>query len=320
MTVLALLVLAFLVLLLLVAALVGFTWLTARRVEAALPPRGRFIDMDGERIHYVDVGQGPPIVLVNGLCGNLLNFDYMLGFLTGEFRVILLDRPGCGYSTRAADAPANLRAQGDFVAKFIAALGLERPLLAGHSMGGSISLAVALDHPQCVSGLALIAPATHPVAAPPAPFRGLAILSPWLRRVVAWTLATPMAIIKRDEAMFELFSPDPTPQDFPLRGGGLLTLRPDAFCAGSLDMVSSNADFPSMVARYPALILPVRILYGEGDRILNPEAHGHSMEREVPGLILETIPGGHMIPVTHPEKTADFIRQAARAMAATAGA
>jgi pimeloyl-ACP methyl ester carboxylesterase len=298
------------------AGLAGFTWRTKRKIESALPPIGRFIEIDGEKIHYLDAGRkaGPPIVMVNGLSGNMLNFSYLLDLLTDEFRVILLDRPGCGYSTRADDRPANLRAQGDFVASFITALSLDRPLLVGHSMGGSISLALALDHPSCIGGLALIAPATHPVSSPPKPFKGLAILSPWLRKIVGWTLATPVALANRDATMFELFAPDPVAPDFATRGGGLLALRPSAFYAASVDMISSGADFPGMVARYPTLTVPVRILYGEGDRILDVETHGYSMPREVPGLLLETIQAGHMIPVTHPEKTADFIRQAASEM------
>lgn len=116
--------------------------------------------------------------------------------------------------------------------------------------------------------------------------------------------------------MFELFSPDPVAGDFPIRGGGLLTLRPNAFYAASVDMISSGSGLSAMVERYPSLTLPVSILFGDGDRILDVGTHGASMQREVPGLRLETIPGGHMIPVTHPEKTADFIRRAARAMAA----
>jgi alpha-beta hydrolase superfamily lysophospholipase len=82
----------------LIAGLVWFTANTARKVEAALPPRGRFMDIDGERIHYVDTGgAGPAVVMIHGLGGNLLHFDYALaGRLAGEFRLILIDRPGSG--------------------------------------------------------------------------------------------------------------------------------------------------------------------------------------------------------------------------------
>src|SRR5229473_2561629 len=82
--------------------LVIFTAVTARRVEAALPPRGRFIEIAGARIHYLDKSSGPAIVILHGLGGQMGNFTYaLLERLTGEFRVILMDRPGSGYSTRA---------------------------------------------------------------------------------------------------------------------------------------------------------------------------------------------------------------------------
>src|SRR4249920_3246587 len=95
-----------------IAGLVWFTANTARRVEAELPPRGSFADIDGQRIHYIDTGgSSPAIVLIHGLSGNLLNFGYMTDKLAGDFRVVLVDRPGSGYSTRPDDAPATITAQ-----------------------------------------------------------------------------------------------------------------------------------------------------------------------------------------------------------------
>jgi alpha/beta hydrolase family protein len=118
----------------LIGGLVWFTARTARKVEAALPPRGRFMAIDGERIHYVDTGgTDPTVVMIHGLGGNLLHFDYALaGHLAGEFRLILVDRPGSGYSTRAVGADASLTAQAAAIAKLIGALGLTHPLVVGH--------------------------------------------------------------------------------------------------------------------------------------------------------------------------------------------
>src|SRR5579863_10522110 len=93
--------LVLLLLLIVVCGLVGFAAYTARRVEIAEPPLGRFLELDGERIHYVDEGAGPPLLLIHGLGGQLRNFTYALvGRLANEFRVIAVDRPGSGYSTR----------------------------------------------------------------------------------------------------------------------------------------------------------------------------------------------------------------------------
>ena len=195
--------------------LAAFAGLTARRVEAALPPQGRFIDIDGNRIHYLDQGSGPVILMVHGLGGQMRNFTYALvDRLKGRFRVVVMERPGAGYSRRAPGASARLGVQADVVAEFIGALGLGKPLLVGHSLGGALSLAVALEHPEAVSGLALISPLTQPQDSPPKAFAGLYIPSPIVRRLVAWTLAAPLAIRNREAVLSAVFGPEPAPDDF----------------------------------------------------------------------------------------------------------
>src|SRR5215469_3242811 len=130
------------------AGLALYTWHVARRVECALPPQGRFIDIDGARIHYLDEGSGPAVLLIHGLGGQMRNFTHSLtGKLKNEFRVIVLDRPGSGYSTRPGNASAAIGTQAHTISRFIEALGLEKPLVVGHSLGGAISLALALNHP-----------------------------------------------------------------------------------------------------------------------------------------------------------------------------
>src|SRR5246500_3361233 len=160
------------------SGLVIFTAVTARRVEKALPPRGQFIEVSGAQIHYLDKGTGPPIVIVHGLGGQMGNFTYaLLERVTDEFRVILMDRPGSGYSRRAPGATGRLTEQASIVAEFIRKLGLERPLLVGHSLGGAIALGVALDHRETGKGMALLSPLTHVPKQVPAPFRALDVKS-----------------------------------------------------------------------------------------------------------------------------------------------
>jgi pimeloyl-ACP methyl ester carboxylesterase len=160
--------------LLMTLGLVLFTAWTAHRVETKMPPRGKFIDIDGVRLHYIDKGSGPPLVLIHGLAGQVLNFTHsLLGRLSHDFRVIVLDRPGSGYSLRPDQALAPLTAQARIVSRFCQALGLERPVIVGHSLGGAIALALVLDHPEQVGALALIAPVTHQPEGVPPPFDGL---------------------------------------------------------------------------------------------------------------------------------------------------
>ena len=301
--------------------LVIFTAVTARRVEQALPPRGQFIEVAGARIHYLDKGSGPPIVILHGLGGQMGNFTYaLLERLTNDFRVILMDRPGSGYSRRARGATGRLTEQAAIVAEFIRSLGLERPLLVGHSLGGAIALGVALNHPKAVKGLALIAPLTHVPEHVPAPFRALDIKSDFLRWLVAWTVATPIGIRRGKAILGAIFSPDPAPADFPVRGGGLLGLRPRSFFNTSSDMRAVNFDLAAMVGRYSSLRVPVRILYGTNDEVLSHQVHGEAMKATSSMVSLELVEGGHMLPIAAPDLTARFIKAAARAGKQTATA
>lgn len=297
-----------------VAGLVVFAANTARKVEAAVPPLGQFIEIDGQWLHYLDSGGGgPALVMIHGLGGNLRHYTYALvDKLKGEFRVIAVDRPGSGYSQRPDDAPARLGAQADTLAKFIRALGLKQPLLVGHSLGGALSLKIALDHPDCAGALALIAPLTQAQDDIPEPFQGLVINSPLLRKIIAWTLATPLGIRNAAKLLGIVFGPDAVPGDFPVRGGGLLGLRPRSFYNTSADLVSAAEDLPDMTKRYGGLTIPLGMLFAKGDLILNYHRQGEAMKQQCPALDLVLLDAhGHMLPLTAPDETVSLIRRVA---------
>ena len=311
-----------LLVLLLAVAIIGgglvlFTFLTVRKVEAALPPAGRFVDVPGARLHVVERGQGRALLLVHGLAGQLGHFTYgIVDQLAAQYRVVAVDRPGSGYSLRSPGASATLGAKADVLASLIDTLQLGRPVVVGHSLGGAVALALAQRHPGRVAGLALVAPLTHMVESASAAFKGLGITKPWLRTLVAWTLAVPMSIARRDEVLALVFGPEAAPRDYGTRGGGLLALRPSHFVAASTDLTAIPQDLPGMMQRYANMRLPVSILYGRGDRILDPHDQGEALAAKLPGAQLTLIDGGHMLPVTAPERTAQFIRAAAsRALA-----
>lgn len=293
-------------------ALVLFTARTARRVEAALPPLGRFVEVGGARIHYLERGDGPTLLLINGLGGNMRTFTHsVLERLSGDFRVVVMERPGSGESTRAPRAGARLGSQAETVSAFIVALGLDRPVLVGHSLGGAVALAVALEHPEQVRGLALIAPLANVQETVPAVFKRMFITSRALRGLAAWTVATPTAILRRARALDTLFGPDAVPRDFATAGGGLLGLRPKSFCAASEDLVALKDELPALVGRYTELRLPVGILYGTGDRVLDHRLHGLAVASKIDGADLVLIEGGHMLPLTAPDVVAEFVRKLA---------
>jgi pimeloyl-ACP methyl ester carboxylesterase len=296
------------------AGLAAFTRWNTGQAERLVPPDGRFVTLSKALIHFVDEGAGPPIVMVHGLGGQLRNLTYGLsGALAPHHRVITLDRPGSGYSLYTGDGDPGLAEQAAIVVELIRELGLDRPLLVGHSMGGAIALAAALNHPEAIGGLALLAPLTRPIDDVPDVFRALTITAPMARALVGNLLAAPLGRLNSDMSNATIFGPEPFPVDFDVRGGAALTLRPEAFAAACADAAACQADMPALARRYGDLRLPVGILFGKGDLLLAPDVHGAVTARAIPDAQYTAIDGGHMFPVTQPARTAQWIiEQAAR--------
>lgn len=296
------------------AGLALFSQWRGRRAEARVPADGRFIEVEGARLHYTDQGSGPAIVMVHGLGGQLRNFSYALAALVARrHRVILIDRPRSGYSTVPTGSEPGVIEQAAIIARGIGALGLERPLFVGHSLGGAVGLALALNHPGSVRGLALIAPLTQPQPAPPAVFRGLAAggASKAGRLIVANLLAVPLGTLTAAQTLKTVFAPEPVPDDFGVRGGGLLSLRPGNVAASMFEMGRVSDEMALLAPRYGELALPVSILFAREDQVLPFALHGETAAARIAGCRLELVDGGHMLPVTQPEATAAFIERAA---------
>jgi pimeloyl-ACP methyl ester carboxylesterase len=297
-------------LLLAAAVLVLFTWTTARKVESAVPARGRMVAVPGAILHVHEQGSGPAILMLHGLAGQMGHYTYgVAGQLAGQFRVVVVDRPGSGYSIRTA--AADLSTQATAIAALIDKMQLGRPIVVGHSLGGALALTLALEHPERVAGLALVAPLTHLPAGVPKAFEGLAVRSPAMRRLLAWTLATPASIKGSPAVLAQVFGPESVPRDFPTLGGGLLSLRPSAYLSASSDLQALPLTLPALQESYHRLRLPVSVLYGRDDRILDWKANGQALVDKVAGARLHLVDGGHMLPLTQPALTADFIREAA---------
>lgn len=281
----------------------------ARRIDRDIPPDGNFTEIRGRRIHFRDVGQGKPIVMIHGLAGQMRNFAAVAGRLRTGHRVVLIDRPGSGHSPgRGADS---LTDQAAIVADLIAQLQLDRPLIVGHSLGGAVSMALALNYPDKIAGLALVAPLTQVQEDVPAAFRGLMIASPAARAIIARTLAIPMIRLRSAQSRDVLFAPEPVTPGFDIDFGGAMLARPRAFYAASTEMVAVNDALAPLVARYGEIALPVRILFGEGDQVLAAPLHGTHTAAAIRGAQCTIVPGtGHMLPVTDPARVAAFIAEA----------
>lgn len=288
------------------AGLVFFTHRTARKVRAALPPRGSFVDLPGGRLHVHEQGSGPVLLLVHGLGGQMGQFNYgVVERLAADYRVVVVDRPGSGYSQRPASA--DLASQADALAALIDKLALGRPLVVGHSLGGAVVLALALHHPDKVAELILVAPLSALPETVPAVFQRLLIPSRWKRHVVAWTVATPLSIRRSPLVMKALFGPETPPHDYATKAGGMLSLQPAQFLATVADLEALPTYLPTLTARLPELRLPVRVLYGRHDAVLDWRTNGRALVESIPGATLQLIEGGHMLPITQPDLVARFI-------------
>jgi pimeloyl-ACP methyl ester carboxylesterase len=308
-----------LLILILIAAVIGglmwFSRSTARKAEAAVPQEGRVTRVRGGAIHWISRGEGPPLLMIHGLAGQLQHWTYgVIPRLENDFRCIAIDRPGCGYSERDGDELADLREQARMIVEFLDTEGIERPLVVGHSLGGALALTLALEHSDRVAGLALVAPLTHPMEGSPDAFRPLAIGSPLMRRIIGGTLAVPMSLRNSEATLAMVFDPETAPEDFVTRGGGALGLRPRAFVSSSADFVAVPDAIEPQSRRYETLDLPGGILYGDSDAILPWESQGRALADRLTHFEWELLPGrGHMLPITAPEETAAFIRRVARA-------
>ena len=121
-----------------------------------------------------------------------------------------------------------------------------------------------------------------------------------------------MGVISQDKILGQVFGPEPVPEDFPTEGGGALGARPEAFYESSSDMVALEHQMPLLVELYGSIAIPVRILFAEGDQLLDPQVHGATAVEQLADCRLELVPGGHMLPFTQPEMTARWIRRAAQ--------
>lgn len=188
----------------------------ARRVERDHPPTGRFLEIDGIRLHYLERGSGPPVVLLHG---NVVTAeDYSLSGVFDRLvkrghRVVAFDRPGFGFSDRPQGMLWTPTAQAHLLRRAFARLGLERPVVVGHSWGTMVALAMGLDHPDAVGGLVLLSGYYKPTARLDVPLVALAAV-PVLGDVLRYTVSPLFGRVMLPLNLKIMFAPRPVPEHF----------------------------------------------------------------------------------------------------------
>ena len=135
----------------------------AAQAELDNPPMGRMIDLsDGSRLHYVERGSGPPVLLIHGALMQAEDMAMsLLDPLSERYRTIVIDRPGHGYSTRpaqlASPPAASMASQARMIHEAMGLIGVEKPIIVGHSLGGTVALAYATQFPEHISGIVSLA-------------------------------------------------------------------------------------------------------------------------------------------------------------------
>lgn len=289
-----------------VAALAGTAALvarSARAAERAHPPTGRFVTVDGVRLHYVERGSGPPVVLLhgNGVTAQDWEVSGVLDGLAAHHRTIAFDRPGYGYSERPRGTVWTPVAQAELVRAALAQLGVVRPTVVAHSWGTLVALALALDHPQDVARLVLLSGYYFPSLRLDVPLQG-APATPLLGDLLRYTVSPLVGRLLAPVLVKQLFAPAPVPARF-ARFPLSLSLRPSQLRAAAEEALLMVPSAMLLQARYDELEPPVAIVAGGGDRIADPGAQSNRLANAVLGRHAELIAGaGHMVHYFAPER------------------
>jgi pimeloyl-ACP methyl ester carboxylesterase len=291
------------VLVIALGALAAATIFGVARIEAAHPPTGQFIEVGGVRLHVAEIGVGrgapgaePAVVLIHGASGNMEDMRLALGeTLAASHRVILIDRPGHGWSSRPADASyASPESQAEQVAEALEQLGVSRAILVGHSWGGALATAYALAFPERTAGLVLISAVTHPWAADPGWYNNLA-LWPVIGPLFLRTLVYPLSFFLADRVSRIVFEPQAVPENYLRRAAIALVLRPKTFFANARDLALLRNFIVAQVPRYAGLNSPTIIITGDRDTLVSPDINACALAATLPRAKLIFLEGvGHM--------------------------
>jgi pimeloyl-ACP methyl ester carboxylesterase len=271
--------------------------------EREHPPAGKFIDVDGVRLHYLEQGTGPAIVLLhgNGVMAEDFRLSGLFDRLAQTHRVIAFDRPGFGYSDRPADTTWTPEAQARLFHLALREMGIDQPIVVGHSWGTLVTLALALDYPGQVRAIALLGGYYYPSLRIDAFVNALAAV-PVIGTLWRHTAAPLLGRLMWPAMAKQIFAPITVPARFH-QLPPWLALRPSQLQATAAENGLMVPAAYRLAQRYGELKLPVALVAGHGDKLIDPEKNTARLHNDLPDSGLNLPEGaGHMLHYTEVDK------------------
>jgi pimeloyl-ACP methyl ester carboxylesterase len=297
---------------LVLAMLALATQFGVRRLEREYPPQGRFVDVTDARLHVVEIGPpdtpGLPIVMIPGASSSLETMRQPLGNrLAQHHRVILIDRPGQGWSTRERVEDFTPDIQAKMIGEALDVLGIRRAIFVGHSWGGALVAALALREPSRVTGAVLLSPVLYPWKGGAGKLNTVAT-RPLIGPLLAYTAILPVGYFLLDRGVDYVFSPQQPPPHYIQATQVPLVLRPPSYLDNAWDLDTLNASVAAQAPRYSQIKMPVVVVAGDADQVASPKLHAKQFAHNVPQTRLIMLPNvGHMSQVAAPDLIAGEI-------------
>lgn len=285
------------------ATLALVTWTGAVLAERAHPAQGKMVEVEGATLHVVELGPrgATPIVMLHGASSNLEVMRPLAERLAQDHRVILVDRPGHGWSTRASFSDSTPEPQARMISQALDRLGIGSAVVVAHSWSGALALRIALDHPERVAGLVMLAPVAYPWPGGVSQYN-YAVTAPVIGPLLAHTIMLPLGLLLADSGSRSVFAPQPMPESFVKDSATRLLLRPREFVANAWDLVTLRAAMAEQAPRYANIAVPVTIIAGDVDRTVSTHIHSQPLARTAQNARLIVLNGvGHMIQYAAPD-------------------
>jgi pimeloyl-ACP methyl ester carboxylesterase len=290
-------------------------------LQRAYPAQGKPVEVAGAILNVLDIGPrdaaGPPIVMIHGASSNLETMRQPLGdLLARKHRVILIDRPGHGWSTRDRNEDSTPAVQGRMINEALGKLGVNSAIFVVHSWAGALGARMALDYPQRVAGLVMLAPVAYPWPGGVGQYNKI-ITTPVIGRLLAYTITLPLGYFLAEPGARGVFFPQTMPDGFVQTSATRLLLRPREFLANARDLVTLKAAVAGQAPRYAEIKAPVVVISGDGaDKTVSTNIHSRPFASTVPNARLIVLPGvGHMVQNAAPERVMAEIEAVIRDLA-----